>query len=194
MLQGPFRGLLTHLYSVTKSCSKLQRSFWLVMNGPLSDVSTHHAVISWLSHEVLWLTLWHILTVEWRTVTLIGTGKSACWSFFSVYVMVGLCTHWGFLLQAQRCLTMSFQLSKDYNQTYHNNINPAQQTLYQQFDCPVHIPPLSLVLWGLPFKKGSVLKRRRYMKSSTETRLNKDKQVCCLGKPLSGVSKRRQWK
>lgn len=102
--------------------------------------------------------------------------------------------HRGFLLQTQRCLTMSFLLSEDYNQTYHNNINPAQQTLYQQFDCPVPIPPLSLVLWGLPFKKGSVLKRRRYMKSSTETRLNKDKQACCLGKPLSGVSKRRQWK
>lgn len=82
MLQGPLRSLLTHLYSGTKSCSKLQRSFWLVMNGPLSDVSTHHAVISWLSHEVLWLTLWHIHTVEWRAVTLIGTGKSACWSFF----------------------------------------------------------------------------------------------------------------
>lgn len=97
MLQGPLRSLLTHLYSGTKSCSKLQRSFWLVMNGPLSDVSTHHAVISWLSHKVLWLTLWHIHTVEWRAVTLIGTGKSACWSFFSVYVMVGVCSSPGVL-------------------------------------------------------------------------------------------------
>lgn len=75
MLQGPFRGLLTHLYSGTKSCSKLQRSFWLVMNGPLSDVSTHHAVISWLSHEVLWLTLWHILTVEWRLLHWLERGN-----------------------------------------------------------------------------------------------------------------------
>ena len=56
-LHTPIKSVLTHCFKSTESGSELQRIFWLVMNGPLSEVSTKTPVISWPRHRMWWLTL-----------------------------------------------------------------------------------------------------------------------------------------
>lgn len=94
------KSLLSHCCKRT-SGSKLQRIFWLVMNGPLRKVSTQTTVISCLSHSV---SRTCIFITQENCLMSADIFRASTWWLECV-------AQRGFLLQTRHCLTQCHFIS-----------------------------------------------------------------------------------